>query len=460
MQLKSLNTLFVKIFIGFWILILLLTSSLILLPRLDTRLIHSPTSSDVQRLENHQKLVTQHSIDNQHMPLSELLNTKPLKNSQYQIYLTTENGNLINEKAPNKMRHFIASSEDALNPLKQINLFKTYLGPVQVDINGKPHRLYFAYLNQKKSLEAVEWLLDNPLLLIIVCLVVTSPICAYISWRLSSPLRQLKETAIEISKGKLDTQFPTMKSNEECNELAYSMQIMVSSLKNMLTNQQRLLSDISHELRSPLTRLNLALAIAKKQDQGHQALTRIEVEAERMEIMISEMLDISRIQLTKQDLVYIPLNQFFEDLFLDAQFEAQQNGKQFNYPKLDTEQMIKHEISVYHELAYRAIENIIRNAIKYAQQNICAEIAIEEKSITISIRNDGPLIPEKELENIFRPFYRLHESRDRETGGCGLGLSIAENAMFKHAGKIWAENRDDQVYMFLQFPYIAKSKLD
>ena len=454
MQIRSFNTLFVKIFSAFWLLILLLTAAIILLPNLDTRDEQPVSTSDLKELERRQQNVMRFIDANPDVDLFTILKMIPIKNSN-QLYLTTTKGRLINESAPAKMRHFIANSEDPNSPLKQINVYKTYLGPIKVAIKGYDRHLYISFPNQKKSLATTEWLIDNPILLLLVALIISTPLCLYIAWHLTEPLRQLKQTAIQVSKGKLDTPFPQIKSSEEYNDLAYSMQLMVTSLKNMLKNQQRLLSDISHELRSPLTRLNLALAISKKQEGETKALKRIEVEAERMEIMIGEMLDISRIQLSKHPLERIPLTVFFEDLFLDAEFEAEENGKHFSYKDLSTAEIKNNVICVFHELAYRAIENIIRNAIKYAKHDITSEIIIEEKSVSIVICNDGPLIPESELINIFRPFYRLHESRERETGGAGLGLSIAENAMFKHAGKIWAENKNGQVCMVLQFPTIS-----
>ncbi|TEW55591.1 HAMP domain-containing protein [Psychromonas sp. RZ22] len=455
MKLKFLNSLFVRIFGTFWLLILLLTTAIILLPNLDTRNLQPITSSDLEDLKLQQQNIDHFVARSPQVDLMQLLETDPLK-SAHQIYLTTTKGRLINDSAPAKMRNFIANSDDPNRPLKKINLQKTYLGPIQIEIQGKSHYLYIALLNQKKSLELTEWLIDKPLLLLLVALIISTPICAYIAWYFTQPLQQLKQATIQVSKGKLDTPFPDIKRSEEMNELAYSIQLMVTSLKNMLKNQKRLLSDISHELRSPLTRLNLALAITKKQDGENKALERIQIEAERMEIMIGEMLDISRIQLNEYELEHIPLHTFFEDLFLDAEFEAQENGKKFTYPDLTSNEIIKNEISVFYELAYRAIENVIRNAIKYAKYNIITEILIEEKNISITIRNDGPLIPQSELESIFKPFYRIHESRERETGGAGLGLSIAQNAMLRHQGEIWAENKDGQVHMILQFPRITK----
>lgn len=450
MRLRLLNTLFLKIFSGFWLLILLLSTAIILLPTLDSRQLQPLNKHDIKYLQNQQERIDYFNLENPNANFVRLLDMTPLKSAN-EFYLTDLNGRLLSDSAPAKMRNFMADSGDPSNPHKKINLHKTYFGPLEININGQHRYLYFSNPNQKKSLKVVEWLIDNPLLLLLLALLISTPLCAYISWHLTQPLRHLKQIANEVSKGKLDTPFPDIKNSEEFNGLANAMKLMITSLKNMLKNQQRLLSDISHELRSPLTRLNLALAIAKKQEGENIALQRIEIEASRIETMIADMLNISRIQLSQHDLEQIPLVVFLDDLFLDAEFEAKENGKCFSYPTLHTT-----EISVYHELAYRAIENVIRNAIKYAEKHIIAEIQLKDKYISISIRNDGPLIPSSELTNIFRPFYRLNASRERETGGAGLGLSIAENAMFKHGGRIWAENKNNQVYLFLQFPRVSK----
>jgi two-component system sensor histidine kinase CpxA len=331
--------------------------------------------------------------------------------------------------------------------LKKINTYRTYFGPRLLKYKQHQLLIYVSIPNQKKSLALIEWLLDNPLLLLLTAIIISAPICVLFAWTLTLPLRQLRDLSTQVAQGDLDISFPVIKNSNELNILSNSLQLMVRSLKSMLNHQQRLLSDISHELRSPLTRLNLALAITKKYNGTTKELQRIELEASRMEQMIAEMLNLSQIQLQQAKKENITLDEFLEDLFLDAQFEAKEYNKSFTYPALNNE-----VINIYPELAYRAIENIIRNAIKYAQQQISVEIDISAHTITLSISNDGPLIPEKELVHIFRPFYRLNESRQRETGGVGLGLSIAENAMINHGGKVWADNLGNKVSMHLQFP--------
>jgi len=447
-QKNKFNTLFVKVFLSFWLLILLLSTALILLPKFDGRKIQEVTKNDIQRLDNQKRHVDKFLKSHPNSQYDELFN--PSAKGPRGIYLTDMNGRLINEKAPREVRQFIIDSQFPEKPLKEVHKRKTYLGPTLVTANQQQLLLYITYRNPKESLAIIEWLIDNPLLLLVIALLISTPLCAFLAWHLTKPLRQLQNVANRVARGELDAPFPVIKNSEEITQLASSIQLMIGSLKNMLTNQQRLLSDISHELRSPLTRLRLALAINKKHTGDSKELQRIELETSRIEAMISELLNLSRIQLNPEDKETIPLNEFLDELFLDAQFEAKENGKIFNYPQLET-----FDINIYPELAYSAIENIIRNAIKYARHSITVAITKQKRAMILTIKNDGPLIPESELDNIFRPFYRLNESRDRESGGVGLGLSIAENAMFKHGGKIWAENIDKQVYMHLQFPLFS-----
>jgi len=443
------NSLFVKVFAAFWLLILLLSTVLILLPALDGRQLQSVTKNDRLQLKKQSEYI-HHFIDQYpDVDASTFVNVI-YKQRAREIYLTDLSGRLINDKAPRRVRQFILDSQFSNIPLKEVHKRRIYLGPTLINYQHRELFLYISFPNQGRSLVLIQWLIENPLLLLITALLISTPICAFLAWNLTKPLRQLRNVANKVAQGQLDTPFPVIKNTNEIDQLAKSMQLMVNSLKNMLSAQQRLLGDISHELRTPLTRLRLALAINKKRSGDNNELQRIELETVRIEAMISELLNLSRVQLSLEQKECLALNKFLDELLLDACFEAEQNGKKFIYPTLSSD-----PIHVYPELAYRAIENIIRNAIKYAANQITVEVSIQSNDITLTIKNDGPLIPEDELANIFRPFYRLHESRDRESGGVGLGLSIAENAMFKHSGKIWAENIDNQVCMHLQFPQFS-----
>ncbi|MDF5078572.1 histidine kinase dimerization/phospho-acceptor domain-containing protein, partial [Vibrio parahaemolyticus] len=174
---------------------------------------------------------------------------------------------------------------------------------------------------------------------------------------------------------------------------------MVEAVNQMISGQQRLLSDISHELRSPLTRLRMASALATRKQGESPELTRIDTEAQRLEQMISELLELSRMQanshMTRETQ---PLESLWEEIIKDAQFEAEQMGKQLHYSELP-----KRNISGNPKLLMSAVENIVRNAIYYGKDEVQIDIKADDDTLRITVDDNGEGVPEEELAAIFRP---------------------------------------------------------
>ncbi|MDW1918492.1 ATP-binding protein, partial [Vibrio sp. Vb0349] len=195
-----------------------------------------------------------------------------------------------------------------------------------------------------------------------------------------------------------------------------------------------LLSDISHELRSPLTRLRMASALATRKQGDSPELVRIDTEAQRLEQMISELLELSRMQvnshMTRETQ---PIESLWEEIIKDAQFEAEQMGKKLRYSEIP-----ERHISGNPKLLMSAVENIIRNAIYYGKDEVQIDIQDKTDTLTITVDDNGDGVPDEELEAIFRPFYRVSTARDRHSGGTGLGLTITESAIRQHSGTIVA----------------------
>jgi two-component system sensor histidine kinase CpxA len=212
--------------------------------------------------------------------------------------------------------------------------------------------------------------------------------------------------------------------------------------------QKILLRDVSHELRSPLARLSVALELAREEAppvmMGH--LQRIEREAGRLNLLIGQLLRLSSMESTdaSTQTEEFRLNGLLENMLPDAEFEAQR--------RLCTIRVLNHCDCIVRgnpELIYRAIENIVRNAVRYTREQSVVELKIscEERAgvrmVILDVSDDGPGLPENELENIFRPFYRVDDARERDTGGFGVGLAIAERAVRLHHGEVRARNRPD-----------------
>lgn len=268
------------------------------------------------------------------------------------------------------------------------------------------------------------------------------------------PLVKLRKAARELAQGNLRTRVtePASKSvfsrGDEFQALVHDFNHMAERLESLVGAQQLLLRDVSHELRSPLARLNVALELAREDadpDTEVEAhLGRIERETERLSKLISQLLTLSSMEAMNQVNNFGPilLNEVIGQMTPDAGYEAQQRRCKVSF-HADAECVILGN----RELLYRAVENVLRNAIRYTEENSEVEIRLavvtkEKGSIAVlEISDRGPGIPESELHSIFQPFYRVDRARSAETGGVGVGLAIAERAVKLHHGEMRAYNR-------------------
>ena len=219
---------------------------------------------------------------------------------------------------------------------------------------------------------------------------------------------------------------------------------MAEQIQTILLAQQRLLSDISHELRSPLARLKVALELVRQQpnQKGKEELTRISIEADRLNNLISHLLTLNQMEGNKEILrrEKVNLTEIVRKVVADAAFEAKSIERNV---KILT--CISCTVNGNHELLQSAIENIVRNGVYYTATGTDVEITLDYKqnnssAIVVRISDHGKGVPESELSKLFRPFYRVAEARDRETGGTGLGLAITARAVKLHGGTVKAFN--------------------
>ena len=279
-----------------------------------------------------------------------------------------------------------------------------------------------------------------------IAVLISGSVCFWLAWYLTQPIRQLQMATRQLASGKLSTRIKNIMGNrrDEIADLGKDFDHMAEQLQNLLLSQKQLLSDISHELRSPLARLHIALGLTRQKTDSrvHAELDRIEHEAIRLDELIGQVLTLSRLDrdnaYKKED--YIDIATLLEDIVKDANFEAQHTQRSIAL-------VTKHTwtIQANAELLYRALENIIRNAVRYTAENTQVTVtlhAIQAQSnvIQIDICDQGDGIPESHLETIFEPFVRLSSSRNRKSGGYGLGLAIAQRAIHFHNGEVSAIN--------------------
>ena len=278
-----------------------------------------------------------------------------------------------------------------------------------------------------------------------VALVMSCLACYLLARYMTTPIIRLRAAARQLASGNLGVRISPAAGKRwyEIGELAHDFDIMAERLQQLLTSQQELLGDISHELRSPLARLNVALEIARRHStpEAEKSLDRIEWETERLNDMIGQLLTLTRLESgmerTKKEPV--DLGRLVQEIADDANFEASGRGR--------TVRLVENErcmVAGVRNLLHRAIENVVRNAAWYSGEGTEVEIRLrcsaDRQCAIVSVRDHGPGVPEEALAHLFRPFYRVGKARERQTGGTGLGLAIAERAVLLHGGGVKASN--------------------
>jgi len=261
-------------------------------------------------------------------------------------------------------------------------------------------------------------------------------LCYWLAVHLTKPVRRLQKAVERFGQGDLSTRFETGR-RDELGELARTFNRMADRIQTLLAAERRLLLDISHELRSPLARLGVAVELARSgQDRGG-ALDRIQKEADRLNSLVGELLQVTRAEGDPASLHFEPvrLDELVRDIVDTNRIEATARGSEL---KLDMDTVA--EIQGEPELLRRATENVIRNAIRHAPAGTAVEVTVKGRKILV--RDYGPGVPERDLSRIFDPFYRVENDRNRSSGGVGLGLAIARRAVELHKGTIRARNAD------------------
>ena len=282
-------------------------------------------------------------------------------------------------------------------------------------------------------------------------LVAAAAISALISYFLArslvTPLEELRRASRKIAAGDLATRVSkTMPGRQdEIGQLATDFDVMTSRLQAMQQANRRLLQDVSHELRSPLARLSVALEIARKKGAGgiESELDRIALEGERLESLVNDVLGMLRESSETAARLDddLDLTILLNDLVEIVNYEVPE-GK----PGISWQAPESCVFRGDRELLWRAVENLLRNALRFTDPDRGVQLSLQvnkrKSSARITVRDYGCGVPEAELEKIFEPFYRVQQSRERGTGGHGLGLSIAANAVQRHGGSIRAVNAD------------------
>jgi two-component system sensor histidine kinase CpxA len=292
-------------------------------------------------------------------------------------------------------------------------------------------------------------------------------VCYLLSWYLTKPIVQLRTAARQIAAGDLTARAgaPAISRRDEVAGLMRDFDAMAERLETLLNAQSRLLNDISHELRSPLARLNVALGLARQRAgvESTDMLDRIELEAARLNELIGRILTLARLEDGEQLVPQtpVPLDEIVESVSEDAEFEAQERHCHVHTSIAQGNWQVRGNASLLHS----AVENVVRNAIRYTQEGSAVEIDLKSETrgireAVLRVSDSGPGVPSDSLDKLFQPFYRLDDARGRQTGGVGLGLAITERAVRFHGGKVSAFNRPQGgLVIEIRLPMIATEQI-
>jgi len=275
-------------------------------------------------------------------------------------------------------------------------------------------------------------------------------LCYLLAYYLTYPVRKLERAVERFGRGDLSARAATRR-RDELGELGRTFDRMADRIQTLLDAEHRLLLDISHELRSPLARLRVAVELARSGQNRDAYLDRIDKEAERLNSLVGGLLQVTRVEGDPDSLRREPvrLDRLLEELVAVSSLEAEARGSEVRL--VGTQPAT---VQGDAELLRRAIENVIRNAIRHAPEGTAVEAGMEVAGgrVTVRIRDYGPGVPEEALPRIFDAFYRVETDRDRASGGAGLGLSIARRAVELHQGTIRARNAEPGLLVEIDLP--------
>lgn len=423
------NSLFIKIFLWFWIVVVLCMT----VATLSFQWLQDDYHRPLQMREQH---LLQRIVKN--MP--------PLKVKKRNLWRKLKPGwNSVVFKVAelNDVPHDIAEFYEHAIAEKQ-SLWGQEDGYIMMGPLMHGDLVYIAVtrFHWRHSIDNEErWLI--PLLVVLM----VSFLCAILAWHLTSPIRRLQQATKQLSEGEFD--LPELRSNlnrrDELGDLSVGFIDMADSLQRLLQSHRQLLRDVSHELRSPLTRLQIALGIARKKDSENTLQAehdRIERAANQVADLITQILDLAKLQqegeLTTQKLDLVKL---FKIWLQDAELELAH--KQISVAWQLKEEEVFCNIDAV--LMQRAFDNVLRNAIRFSPEGGILTITLENTAgeLTFAIADQGPGVAEEQLEEIFAPFTQADHSRSHGSGGYGIGLAMVKRILNMHHGEVKASNIED-----------------
>jgi two-component system sensor histidine kinase CpxA len=450
-------SLFVKIFLGFVIVVILVGTSLetssILANYYEVRwqmVLHSIMPMEAEKCARMYDQSGKQAVEDY---LDDLQRQKSVR-----FYFFDENGNSLIERGAPEIVLKTVKAKDALERGASENL--STVNPRQGIgarlVTGPTGKRYVLAFQQSPTLimpvsEAVG---THPYIRLLVVGLLGAGLCLLLTYHITRPIKRLREATEDLAAGKLKTRVnrSVRRRHDEIGTLGRDFDRMAEQIEALISTQRELLGDVSHELRSPLARMIVAIGLLKHAapDEAPEYITRINCEAERLDKMIGQLLTLTRIE-SGSELAQrekFDLTNLVHEVAADGDFEARAHHREVKVTRADA-----CTICGIAEMLRSAIENVVRNAIRHTPEGSAVEISLDRADgrVVLRVRDHGPGVPKIMLANIFLPFQRV-PTTEPNSEGAGLGLAIADRAVHLHRGAIRALNADDGLIVEITLP--------
>ena len=439
-------SLYWKIFIGFWFSSMMLSSAALYL----SHQIQGISSIDLKGISSI-KIIDRTVFIVRRLPNEITDWQRQLSENDIRLFIKRKTNSPLTEQVFSKKINEIFNQLDNKHYYEKSNLTRLQIARKEKSIDGTEIK-FIIDMPSRNILKLRDWI-NRIGVQFSLALTLSALICFILARYLTRNIKQLSVASRALAGGDLTARatLSNLSKNDELSELGNDFNRMASALEESTKQQKRLVRDISHELRSPLARLQISLELAK-QKGGSEELDRIDTEASRLNDLIGQLLSIPEQSSQLNDT--IDLIELIKDILNDGEIEAQVKKVHLEFKSNINEALVSANLSELHS----ALENIIRNAIKYTYDDSIVSVNIQKEDkkygaeYIITVSDNGPGVPEEDLEKIFEPFYRVDQARNRKTGGYGVGLAIAHRIINTHGGYIKAINKINGLSIKISLP--------
>ena len=443
------HSLFLKIFLWFWLTVVLIGVTLVittLVVRSNNRAEEGwPTEASIYMAAESKRAAD--IFEREGRPGLERHLATRLRKGGYAFLLDATSKDVLGRNPPSKAIELAQALNDAAPFATDFSDGDRFAAQQVTEPSGR--RYTFVLMIPRVPIRSLLAGLGAPALFgLISVLLVGGVLCFWLARHITNPLVRLGEAAGRIADGRLDTRVDaTIRwRRDEIGRLGMSFDLMTQRIASLVDAQQRVMGVVSHELRSPLARLCVALGLLREcsQQDKTEYLDRTELEAEHLDKLIGQLLTLAKIDsgAGSSRMEKFDLGNLIQEVAADGNFEAQSRCCSVKVDSVDS-CLVK---GVAENLR-RAIENPVRNAIRYTKPNTAVEITVRRREVSpgsvavIQVRDHGPGVPAADLKRIFLPFHRV--ANGSAADGAGLGLAITERIVRMHGGSVRATNAQD-----------------